>query len=134
MKLRIFDIGGSPENRGLGFKACPNPKAIIFVVDYTADQHAIQESREEFQEIVTYYYDIKTEANPNYPPLLILANKIDLVDEPSELHVASILGFQGQAFIKIPHKIMLVSAKTNAGIREGFRWLVQTFLASDSGM
>ena len=57
--------------------------------------------------------------------MLICGNKVDLLDSPSTQEIEKVLTPEK---FGINYKLQLTSAKTGAGVLEGFKWLMQELL------
>ena len=112
----FYDLGGQGPLRKNWFNKIYSPKSIIYVVDCNSSKEKQIETQKEFKKILDFYFsDKKT------PPLLILANKIDMAVDLSPYYLKNM-------FFMLPHKLNYhlgyCSAKSGKGITENFQWLI----------
>ncbi len=114
MKLKVWDISGQEKFRELWKHYYEGSNGIIFVVDST-DRARLGEVRDEFQRVLM-------EQDLNYVRILVFVNKQDLPDAMKGKEVRTALGIGMEYEAKV--HVQECSAKTNAGLVEGFTWLV----------
>lgn len=122
IRFSLFDLGGKEQNKELWYKACKTPRAIIYVLDITADEKAFISIRKDLHQIIHYF---KLAESNNNIPLLIMGNKCELQPTFSENDLIQKLNMGKFTF---PFHIGLVSAKENQGIERCFKWLIMEFL------
>lgn len=124
MAVTIYDVGGQRQFRNRWTTAVPSPAGIVYVHDIaetSADRQ--QESRAEFERFLDH-----ARARGITGPLLVIGNKLDLTkDDPTTLlgHLQEVLPVPD---LENPHEYVLTSAKTGAGVVEGFQWLVSQLM------
>jgi small GTP-binding protein len=138
LSFNIYDMGGQKKFRDLWFKTLDLPDAIVFVVDLTRLKENQDVVREIYQKIIEKYcsssYNI---------PVLILGNKMDLIPIQERfilyklLHSISQIDENQSSKENVRH-VGLLSALTNEGVFENFRWLaskaIQLKMISDSAL
>ena len=115
-KLNVWDIGGQRQIRPYWRNYFDQTDALVFVID-SADRKRLEEAGEELAELLE-------EEKMEGKPLLVLANKQDLITALSPEEIADTLNLfslQGQR----PWQIQPCSAKTGEGLAEGMKWLVE---------
>merc|ERR1712212_17776 len=111
-KLNVWDIGGQRRLRPYWANYFENTDVLIFVVD-SADSKRLQESAEEFEELLAEDRLIRV-------PCLVYANKQDLETSEAASDIAAALQLhklKDRAF-----QIQPCSAKTGEGVRDGLEW------------
>merc|ERR1712002_543776 len=114
-KLNVWDIGGQRRLRPYWANYFENTDVLIFVVD-SADSKRLQESAEEFEELLAEDRLIRV-------PCLVYANKQDLETSEAAADVAQVLKLhtvRDRAF-----QIQPCSAKSGEGVREGLEWALK---------
>lgn len=115
-KLNVWDIGGQKSIRPYWQNYFDNTDALVYVID-SADQNRVEETGIELNELID---DEKLDT----VPVLVLANKQDLVNALSAKDIATSLNL-----VNIRDRqwqINAVSAKTGDGLDDAFQWLVNT--------
>jgi small GTP-binding protein len=122
-QFRIFDVSGQKNLRKNWFKG-PLPDAIVFVLDLSASTNQHKEAKKEFENMKHHYFGSKSNQKlPGNTPILILGNKKDLKHKLNEKGIHKLLNPKNINF-----KIGIVSALTNEGIEENFKWLISSIL------
>ena len=122
-QFRIFDVSGQKNLRKNWFRG-PMPDAIVFVLDLTASPNQHKEAKKEFETMIYHYFGTKSKQKlPKNTPILILGNKMDLKHKLNEKLINKLLKPKNINF-----KIGIVSALTNEGIEENFKWLIRSLL------
>ena len=132
---------GKKKLRNSWYTTLQSPDAIIFVLDLLEYSHQKEETLSEFQKIINHYYNKrrtsrwvrKTESinqKRKDPPLLILANKIDLLDQiPSNLpEFLDKYNLPTDILESLKWKIFPVSAKEGNGLKRSFKWLIESMI------
>ncbi|MHA1732995.1 MAG: ADP-ribosylation factor-like protein [Promethearchaeota archaeon] len=118
LKLRIFDVGGQRSFREKWFTTVDAPDAVVYVHDLSEGrEERVVESREWFVNMLLWFEDKGLGT-----PLLVLGNKVDLVESPSTRMLEEALDLN--EFAHEPRRAFLTSAKTGEGIVEAFEWVV----------
>ena len=120
LDLKVIDAPGQKSLRERWWNFQTNINGITFVVDISDNSNRLIEAKEIFQELMNRFY-----SNENEIPLLIIANKIDVLE--SQIDKIQLLEkfkkeFELNSNVHIYHH-ELMSAKTGEGIQKGFRWL-----------
>lgn len=113
--LKLYDIGGSKETRGLWSTYYDNTSAVIFVMD-CAD-------RRRLNEVGVYFTLLINESRLNKVPILIYANKQDLLSAISEKDVRDAFNLYGN--LGHPLHLESTSALTGVNIKKGIEWLLE---------
>ena len=114
-RLSVWDIGGQKAIRPYWKQYYDSTDALIYVID-SADKKRVEETGEELSQLLE-------EDQMNGVPLLVLANKQDLVNALSAKDVA-----EGLNLVSIrdrPWQIQPCSAKTGEGLKDGMEWLIK---------
>ena len=83
------------------------------------------EYNEEFNRVLDHYNNSPGLNNPREIPLLIILNKIDLMNSDTLLEVKEkVVSMIITRNISNPFSIRLVSAKSNVGIEDAFKWFI----------
>lgn len=115
IKLNVWDIGGQRKLRPYWRNYLGNTDVLIYVVD-SADRKRLQETGYELNELLS---DDKL----NRVPVLVYANKQDLLHAASAAEIAQSLNLH---LIKDrPWQIQACSAVRAEGIQEGMEWISQ---------
>lgn len=115
-KLNVWDIGGQKTIRPYWQQYFDNTDALVYVID-SADKNRVEETGVELNELCD-------DEKLNAVPVLILANKQDLVNAMTAKEIATALNL-----VNIRDRqwqINACSAKTGEGLDEAFKWLIST--------
>jgi len=117
VRLNFWDLGGQEELQALWDKYYQECHAIIYVVD-SSDRERIEQSKETFNSM------IKNE-NVRGVPLLVAANKQDLVDCMGVREVKPL--FEANLDLVGAREVMTLatSGLTGDGVVEGIDWVAQ---------
>ena len=110
-----WDIGGQKAIRPYWKQYYDSTDALIYVID-SADKKRVEETGEELSQLLE-------EDQMNGVPLLVLANKQDLVNALSAKDVAE--GLNLFSIRDRPWQIQPCSAKTGEGLKDGMEWLIK---------
>ena len=114
-RLNVWDIGGQKAIRPYWKQYYDSTDALIYVID-SADKKRVEETGEELSQLLE-------EDQMNGVPLLVLANKQDLVNALSAKDVAE--GLNLFSIRDRPWQIQPCSAKTGEGLKDGMEWLTK---------
>lgn len=114
-RLNVWDIGGQKAIRPYWKQYYDSTDALIYVID-SADKKRVEETGEELSQLLE-------EDQMNGVPLLVLANKQDLVNALSAKDVAE--GLNLFSIRDRPWQIQPCSAKTGEGLKDGMEWLIK---------
>ncbi|XP_023015159.2 uncharacterized protein [Leptinotarsa decemlineata] len=121
--VRIFDLGGGPNIRGIWHKYFVDAHGLIFVVD-SSDFSRFSEVKMELEDIL---YNDKIAGKP----LLVLANKQDHENALDEIDIIEYLNIEQMVNVqKCPTLVQSCSANENTtnkldpGIQRGYEWLL----------
>lgn len=114
-RLNVWDIGGQKAIRPSWKQYYDSTDALIYVID-SADKKRVEETGEELSQLLE-------EDQMNGVPLLVLANKQDLVNALSAKDVAE--GLNLFSIRDRPWQIQPCSAKTGEGLKDGMEWLIK---------
>ena len=114
-RLNVWDIGGQKAIRPYWKQYYDSTDALIYVID-SADKNRVEETGEELSQLLE-------EDQMNGVPLLVLANKQDLVNALSAKDVAE--GLNLFSIRDRPWQIQPCSAKTGEGLKDGMEWLIK---------
>ena len=118
MDFQIHDVAGQVSLRYLWGQTLRKPQAIIFVADTTHTEAQRQDSLNEFNRMMKFYFE---ECKiPKTVPVLILANKVDLNPQFTEDDILQL--FQPDK-LQLNYNIGLLSALTGQGMEAAFKWL-----------
>jgi small GTP-binding protein len=120
-KFIVHDLSGQETQRKAWFDRPIHPNAIVYVMDCSASAENLKNARLEFERIIDYHFKQNKEHIHKNTPVLVLANKSDLVPKFSEKDLEQHLNPKRYP---INFKIGVVSALQNIGIEENFKWLV----------
>ena len=112
-KLNVWDIGGQRKIRPYWRNYFENTDVLIYVID-SADRKRFEETGHELQELL---YEEKLAS----VPLMIYANKQDLMNAASASGIAEGLGLhhiKDRAW-----QIQACSATSGGGVRDGMEWV-----------
>eukprot|EP00232_Nephroselmis_pyriformis_P008579 CAMPEP_0182882912 /NCGR_PEP_ID=MMETSP0034_2-20130328/18074_1 /TAXON_ID=156128 /ORGANISM="Nephroselmis pyriformis, Strain CCMP717" /LENGTH=188 /DNA_ID=CAMNT_0025016031 /DNA_START=100 /DNA_END=662 /DNA_ORIENTATION=+ len=116
VKLTVMDMSGQRKYHKLWEGYYADADAVAFVVD-SADKRRVEEAR-------TCIEGVLSHADLQGKPLLVLANKKDLVMAMTAPEVAGELGLDRRDWAGRSYQIQACSAKTGEGVRDGLAWLV----------
>ena len=119
-KLNVWDLGGQRAIRPYWRHYFDKAEVLIFVVD-SADRRRLEESAGELEQLLD-------EAKLAGVPLLVFANKQDLVGAATPATIAEVMHLQ--TLRDRPWQIMPCSAKTGHSLQEGMDWVIRTLNAS----
>lgn len=119
--FKIVDVGGQKRLRDQWWSYTSSPDAIVFVFDVNDKGKRLNDTKEEFLKILA-----KLSSKLEKIPILICANKIDLVSEKINLEYFNELLIPEQ--LKVNYKLQLTSAISGEGLGEGFKWLVKNLM------
>ncbi|XP_050301473.1 ADP-ribosylation factor-like protein 13B [Anthonomus grandis grandis] len=121
--VKIFDLGGSRNIRGIWHKYFVDVHGVIFVVD-SCDS-------DRFQEVTTVLEEILSSDKITGKPLLILANKQDQESAFDEIDIIECLKIEKLVNkYKCPTLVQSCCAneinykKPDQGIKEGYQWII----------
>ena len=114
-RLSVWDIGGQKAIRPYWKQFYDSTDALIYVIN-SADKKRVEETGEELSQLLE-------EDQMNGVPLLVLANKQDLVNALSAKDVAE--GLDLFSIRDRPWQIQPCSAKTGEGLKDGMEWLIK---------
>lgn len=124
MEFSIYDVGGQKQFRKRWFSTVAEPSAVIYVHDISeSDENRIEESRQEFDGVVSWLNEIESDA-----PVLIVGNKIDVAEQPKLVLRVNLRKNLATDDLKNRKQLALMSAKTGEGIVDGFQWLLSELL------
>jgi ADP-ribosylation factor-like protein 3 len=115
-KLNVWDVGGQREIRPYWRNYFDSTDALVYVID-SAD-------RERLEEVNTELAGLLEEEKLAGVPLLVFANKQDLLSALSAADIA--LGLNLHAIKSRTWQIQACSGKTGEGLTEGLEWLIKT--------
>lgn len=115
-KLNVWDIGGQRRIRPYWKNYFENTDLLIYVID-SADQKRFEETGIELSELLE-------EDKLMGAPLLVFANKQDLLSAASASEVAEGLGLDSIRDRK--WQIQACSALTGEGVKDGLDWIAKT--------
>ncbi len=122
-KLNVWDIGGQKSIRPYWRNYYDQTDALIYVID-SADRRRMEESGVELQQLLD-------EERLSHVPLLVMANKQDLLNALSEEEISAELGlFELRDRI---WQILPCSAKTGDGLQEAMEWIVEQINTGKEG-
>ncbi|XP_066901986.1 ADP-ribosylation factor-related protein 1 [Halyomorpha halys] len=116
IRLNFWDLGGQEELQSLWDKYYAESHAVIYIVD-SNDRERIDESKETFDKMIA-------SENLIGVPLLVLANKQDIVDCMGVREVKPIFKKNAHMIGRRDCMVMPVSALNGDGVDEGILWLV----------
>jgi ADP-ribosylation factor-like protein 3 len=117
-KLNVWDIGGQRAIRPYWRHYFDNADVLIFVVD-TADKRRLEEAGAELDQLLE-------EEKLAGVPLLVFANKQDLVGAATAQEIAEMMRLHGLR--DRVWQIQAASAKTGEGLQAGMDWLMRTIM------
>lgn len=116
-RLMFWDLGGQEELQSLWDKYYAESHGIIYLVD-SVDTERIQESKQAFDKMLS-------SENLDTVPLLILANKQDVLSCASVLDIKKAFHDSSVSIGSRDCMIRPVSALTGQGVNEGIEWMVK---------
>lgn len=114
-KLNVWDIGGQRSIRPYWRNYFGQTDALVYVID-SADRKRLEESGDELVQLLE-------EDKMNGVPLLVLANKQDLINATPATEIAENLNLY--TIRDRPWQIQPCSAKNGDGLEDGMGWLVK---------
>lgn len=114
-KLNVWDIGGQKSIRPYWRNYYDQTDALIYVID-SADRRRMEESGVELQSLLD-------EERLSHVPLMVMANKQDLINALSEQEISDQLGLN--ELRDRVWQILPCSAKTGEGLQEAMEWIVE---------
>merc|ERR1711974_53141 len=114
-KLNVWDIGGQKSIRPYWRNYFEQTDALVFVID-SADRQRLEESGEELNVLLE-------EEKMAGVPVLVFANKQDLLNAASSKEIAEMLNLH--SIRDRQWQIQACSAKKNEGLQEGMEWVVK---------
>ncbi|XP_052789667.1 ADP-ribosylation factor-like protein 3 [Mya arenaria] len=119
-RLNVWDIGGQRKIRPYWKNYFENTDVLIYVID-SSDRKRFEETGQELNELLE-------EGKLSGVPLLVYANKQDLVNAASEKEVAEGLDLNG--IRDRSWQIQSCSALTNEGVKDGMDWAMKVMSSS----
>lgn len=118
-KVHAFDVGGQDHVRPYWRQYYSGAAGIVFVID-ASDYDRLQEAYDVLQEILE-------EDKLRGTPVLIFANKQDLMDRASTEAISNALRLEQYETGDCPlqWRIQSCSAVTGVGVLEGLQWLLE---------
>eukprot|EP00759_Apiculatamorpha_spiralis_P028660 PhF_6_TR3116/c0_g1_i1/m.4538/K07944/ARL3; ADP-ribosylation factor-like protein 3 len=114
-KLNVWDIGGQRAIRPYWRNYYADTNGLVFVID-AADTNRLEEAGTELHQLLE-------EEQLSGVPLLVFANKQDLVNATPPKDIAELM--QLPALKDRAWQIQGCSAKTSGGLQDGLDWLVK---------
>merc|ERR1711916_74707 len=114
-KINIWDVGGQKSIRPYWRNYFEQTDALVFVID-SADRQRLKESGEELNTLLE-------EEKMAGVPVLVFANKQDLLNAASSKEIAEMLNLH--SIRDRQWQIQACSAKKNEGLQEGMEWVVK---------
>ncbi|GMT14972.1 hypothetical protein PFISCL1PPCAC_6269, partial [Pristionchus fissidentatus] len=118
--LNVWDIGGQRAIRPYWTNYYPGTHAVIYVID-ASDTKRFDETHVELNELLE-------EEKLSKVPLLVLANKQDLINAASADHISLSLGLSNVR--DRPWQIQPCVAMSGEGVQDGIQWLSNTIKES----
>eukprot|EP01039_Chlorochromonas_danica_P010961 gene10961-12187_t len=122
-KLNVWDIGGQKSIRPYWRNYYDQTDALVYVID-SADRRRMEETSVELQQLLD-------EEKLSHVPLLVLANKQDLLNALSPAEITAELNLN--ELRDRTWNILPCSAKTGEGLQESMEWLVEQINTSKDG-
>lgn len=114
--LLVWDLGGAKALRPIWRRYVADAEALIFVVDASAESHALEDSRD-------CLCNLLKEPSLQRSPLLVYAAKQDKPDAMDPVKTSLALDLLSDAELR-PQCVQPCSANTGSGILEGIEWLI----------
>jgi ADP-ribosylation factor related protein 1 len=114
LSVVFWDVGGGVSIRSIWSNYYREADGVLFVVD-SADSKKLDESRRTLAQVAEHG-DLRT------VPVLVMANKADLVDARSCDDIAKALAVEK---FSQPHVVKSCSALREEGLEDGLRWLIE---------
>uniref|UniRef100_H3BAE0 ADP-ribosylation factor-like protein 3 n=1 Tax=Latimeria chalumnae TaxID=7897 RepID=H3BAE0_LATCH len=121
LKLNVWDIGGQRKLRPYWKKYLENTDLLIYVVDST-DEKRFEETGQELAELTE-------EEKLNGVPLLVFANKQDLVTAAAAADIAE--GLNLHTYRDRVWQIQACSALSGEGVQDGMNWISNNLSTKD---
>ncbi|KAK5640165.1 hypothetical protein RI129_010976 [Pyrocoelia pectoralis] len=127
--IKVFDLGGGPNIRGIWKRYFVDVHGVIFVVD-SSDYYRLDEARDVLNDILS---DQKIMGKP----ILLLANKQDCQDALDELDIVEKLELEPLVNKRRCPTLVETCAAANKsrpdpGIQKGYHWLINFIIRSYS--
>ncbi|XP_020235110.1 GTP-binding protein SAR1A [Cajanus cajan] len=127
IKFKVFDLGGHQIARRVWRDYYAKVDAVVYVVD-AHDKERFPESKKELNALLS-------DDSLENVPVLVLGNKIDIVDAASEEELRYHLGLTnfttGKGMVNLkdsnirPLEVFMCTIARKMGFGEGFKWLSQ---------
>lgn len=114
--LLVWDLGGAKALRPIWRRYVADAEALIWVVDASAEQLALDDSRECLSNLLS-------EPSLKHSPLLVFAAKQDKSNAMDPVKTSLALDLLSDAELR-PQCVQPCSANTGSGILEGIEWLI----------
>ncbi|MBN3281722.1 ARL3 protein, partial [Polyodon spathula] len=118
MKLNVWDIGGQRKIRTFWKKYLENTDLLIYVID-SADKKRFEETGQELS-------DLTEDDNLKAVPVLIFANKQDLVTAAPASEIAE--GLNLHTYRDREWQIQACDALSGEGVQDGMNWICNTIV------
>ncbi|CAF0884192.1 unnamed protein product [Adineta steineri] len=119
-KLNVWDIGGQRKIRQYWHHYFANTDVLIYVID-SSDRKRFDETNQELSELLE-------EEKLNGVPLLVFANKQDLLNAAKASDITD--GLSLHQIRNRPWQIQGCSAYTKEGVKEGLEWVSKTVVSN----
>jgi len=114
-KLTVWDVGGQESLREYWTNYFEGTDALVYVID-SADRRRMEETGVELQQLLD-------EEKLSSVPLLVMANKQDLLNALSPSEITTELGLN--ELRERTWNILPCSARTGEGLQEAMEWIVE---------
>ena len=114
LSFQVWDVGCGNKIRDLWCQYCAGADALIFVID-SSDYERYEEAKEPLHEVIN--------SDKRDVPLLVYANKQDLVGDYSSEIIAEKLGLDKKPDLR--WKVQGTCAIKGDGLYEGLEWLFE---------
>ncbi|XP_046543375.1 ADP-ribosylation factor-like protein 3 [Haliotis rubra] len=114
-KLNVWDIGGQRKIRPYWKNYFDNTDVLLYVID-SSDKKRFEETSEELKELLE-------EEKLSGVPLVVFANKQDLLTAASPSEISQGIGLQSIRDRK--WQIQACSAVTGEGVKDGMEWVMK---------